>query len=228
MPVPRATYLARPAMAVTAEAATVGAIPQTFIVASDGTFRGELGDFQHLRGALVVAPDGAVSLVGDCSMTTPDGTTSTLTLTGTLTNGRMVGTSSAGDFDLAVTTLQDQPVDLPSKAGSYRTTSSSNGFTCVITIRPDGSIRGWAYATPEAADIGKTPVGAYTGSISYTDPTRNCFNIGFQFLPDGVGSPLPSTYGLAYFTPDGGIVALTANHLNPKAGQWSATFTKVP
>ncbi|WP_257306312.1 hypothetical protein [Geothrix campi] len=226
-PVPRAIYRPRVAPAAPGmAAASIGTIGDTFIVAADGGFQGIVGDYQNLRGSIYVDEAGAVSLVGTCWQTDVDGATSPLTLTGTLLNGVLSGTSSAGAFSLAVTTLQDQVVDLAVQTGTWRSTASSNGRVIVMNIHADGSISGFAYANDADATAGKPQVGAYTGTISNTNAGKNCFNIGFSYLPDGSFSYLPSTYGYAYFAADGSLVALTSNVSNPLAGQLSATFVK--
>ncbi len=227
VPVPRATYQARVApMVEQGVNAPTGSIPATFIVENGGTFVGELDGFQALRGAIYVAPDGAVSLVGTCTTTHPDGTTEPLTLTGTLANGRLTGTSSAGSFDLAVTTIQDSGVDLPSKAGSYRSTASSTGQVIVLQINSTGALSGFAYDSEALANEGKIFTGEFQGSITTTDPAKNCFNIGFSYKPSGSSSWRPYTFGMAYFAADGSLVALTCNPTNTTAGQLAATFAR--
>jgi hypothetical protein len=244
-PIPAGTYQARPrqqaAQPGVVEAQPIGDIAPTMIVQNDGSGRLELAGWQHVRAVIYADPQGQLQISPDATLTHPDGTTEPLTLTGTLTNGRLVGTSNGGAFDLELTTIQDQPQDLTAKVGSYLSTASSNGrwIRLVVTMTASGNganLAGEAYATREDALARVNVLNLYTGSLGYSDGDaahiRNCFNIGYQmitFNPDGSRNYLPGgTYGLAYFAPDGGLVALTANHTNSNlgSGQLSATFAK--
>ena len=211
---------------------TAGTLAPVFIVAPDGSFRGELDGFQHLRVALVQAPDGSVTLTGDCTWTQPDGTTQTLTLTGNVTaDGHLTGTSNAGAFDLTLSSALDTPLTIDQVAGTYVTQATSNGVWARFTITApaqSSNISGAAYASQADALAGVHPIGGITGSLTYADADpqhlHNVWNIGFNYTPDGTTQTL-TTYGLACFEGTT-LVSLCANHLNPTAGQFSCTFAK--
>lgn len=209
-----------------------GTLTPVFIVAPDGSFRGELDGFQHLRGALVQNTDGTVSLTGDCTWTDPQGNTQALTLSGSLTSGgHLTGTSNAGGFDLALSSSLDTPLTIDQVAGTYVTQATSNGVWAKLVISApaqSGNITGMAYATQADAMADTNAIGSITGTLAYADADpshlHNVWNIGFNYTPSGTTQTL-TTYGLACFNGTT-LVSLAANHLNPTAGQFSCTFAK--
>lgn len=234
-PIPSGTYRARVNTGA-AQAAAVGTITPTLIMQGDGNGRLELDGWQHVRSAIYADAQGDLQISPDATLTNAAGATVPLTLSGTLTNGRLVGTCNGGAFDLTLIPETPAPQDLTSKVGTYLSTASSNGQTIRLTIAASGAIAGEAYASPADAEAHTNLVCRYTGTLGYGDgdptKTHNTWNIGFQMIlinPDGTRNYLPGgTSGLATFAPDGSFVALTANHNNSNlgSGQLSATFTK--
>lgn len=235
-PVAAATYQAKPkpqGMALMASGTVTvttptGEAPALFIVSKDGSMRGELAGWNHLRAILRQTTEGALSVSTDATLTDAQGASVPLALSGQLADGRMIGTANGLPFDLEVTTLQDQPVDLATKVGTYLSTTSNNGQWIRVTLHASGMVTGVAYPSREDALADTNRLGYYTeGNIGYSDGdpghTRNVFNFGLRWrgLDGNFGA---TTYGLATFTADGGFVALTANHIN--GGQVSAAFVR--
>lgn len=238
-PLPEAHYVATAAVnaaGMTRQGLFYGAagnLSPVFIVSPDGSFRGELDGFQHLRGALVQAPDGSVSLTGNCTWTHPDGTTQDLTLSGSVTaDGHLTGTSNAGSFDLTLSSSLDTPLTIDQVAGVYVTQATSSGVWARITITApaqSGNIAGFAYASQADALADTNRIGRIEGSLTYADADpqhlHNVWNIGFNTYLNSDPSTANTTYGLACFEGTT-LVSLCANHLNPTAGQFSCTFAK--
>lgn len=229
---PQGTYAAKPKAALammtaaSVQAAPIGTLPQTLIVTPGGLFRFELDNWFHAQGAMLIDSNGQMFVSDDATLTNAEGATVPLILTGQKTGNVLTGTSNGGNFSLELTNVQDQPAELPTKAGTYLSQCSSNGQVMKIAIDTTGHVTGSAYPTTADADADTNKVCIYYGTLSYIDAThqKNCFNIGFQ--RDNLGG---GTFGLAYFTTDGSLIALTANPGNSGvgSGQLSALFSKV-
>jgi hypothetical protein len=204
----------------------------------------ELPGYQYLwGGGMHVMPDGTLSVSDGTVWVHRDGTIESATLSGTLSNGHMTGSTSAGSFDLTVTDLQSQPLDMTTKAGVYLSTENSANQIAILEIHADGSMVGTAYATLDDAhaalsagyDFRKykygAPIGVFQSTWTYSDSSathKNAINFGMWYSPinaDGTRSwNNPSSYGFAYFDSNGDLVALTANPVNAKGGQWSGVL----
>ena len=250
--VPRGTYLAtaHPTTSLAPSVAAVtlapiGSLPQTMIVMNSGETFMELDGWVQLHSVIQADATGALQISPNATLSQTDGTVVPLTLTGTLVGNRMTGTTNGGAFDVTLSGIQDVPVDLTTKVGTWISTASANGqvLRLTITLHPNGdgncNMHIDAYATTADAAAQVNSLGYYEGTLGYSDGDtahlRNCFNAGFQFMPAGASTPLTGgTWGLAYFNETGNLVILTmapdySHTQNPVlyiSGQVSAVFVK--
>lgn len=238
-PVPRGTYRATGAHLIAGMAgltvAPIGNIVQNMVVQNDGDCRLELDGWQHIHAVIYADAAGVLQLGTNATLTNAAGVTVPLTLTGTLVGNRMTGTTNGGTFDVTLTGIQDTPVDIATKAGTWISTASSNGQVMRLTIpavlNSSYNTTADAYANSTDATAKVNPLGVYTGTLSWTDDAhlRNCFNIGFLWDPTGPGGVLPGgVSGLAYFDASGNLIVMAASTTSSAegSGQLSAVFTK--
>jgi hypothetical protein len=207
----------------------IGNIIQNMVVQNDGICRMELDGWQHIRATIFADAAGVLQLGTNATLTNADGTTVPLTLTGTLVGNRMTGTTNGGTFDVTLTGIQDVPVDLTTKVGTWISTASSNGQVMRLTIpailNSSYNITVDAYANNADATAKVNPLGVYSGTLGWSDGdtahVRNCFNIGFAWTPTGGSTLGGADYGLAYFDVSGNLVVLAA-----QAGDNGQTWNK--
>jgi hypothetical protein len=240
------TYKATAAGTSRALTAVGPAMTTTLISDWGGGFYMVLPNYDLVRGAMRVNPDGTLSLAcggsgvgGGCAIVHQDGRVEPAVIVGTAVDSTIAATVNGQPFSVALTDIAKQDFKVSQMAATYISTSTSTGTWIVISITtPDaispesGHIDGYAYASQ--ADIGNTAkaVGHYLGSINHTDvpvscktcvATPNAFNIGLCYEEIVTGTRHPCTSGFAYFTA-GGLVALT---VNPTTGeQITAAFSR--
>ena len=234
--IPRGTYRATPVSGAAAfealaigQAAPIGNVVQNMVVQNDGLARLELPGWQQINSAIYADATGALQISPGAGITNADGVTIPLTLTGTLVGNRMTGTTNGGTFDVTLTGIQDVPVDLATKVGTWISTASSNGQVLRLTIPPilnsSYNITVDAYANTTDATAKVNPLGVYSGTLGWSDGdtahVRNCFNIGFAWTPTGGSTLGGADYGLAYFDASGNLVVLAA-----QAGDNGQTWNK--
>ena len=251
--VQRGTYQATPhttsgmAIATAASTATpIGTLPQTMIVMNSGETWMELDGWVQFHTVIMVDSTGALLSSSNGTLTQLDGTVAPLVLTGTQVGNRMTGTANGIAFDVTLSGIQDVPVDLTTKVGTWLSTASANGqvlrLTMALHANGDGNCNMHidAYATTADATAQVNSLGYYDGTLAWsggdTAHVRNCFSAGFGFMPVGASTPLSGdTTGLAYFNDAGNLVILTAapdysHTFNPALfilGQVSGVFTKL-
>ena len=223
--VPRGTYqaTAHPAVASLAgaalsTAAPIGNVVQNMVVQNDGVCRMELDGWQHIHAVIFADAVGVLQLGSNSTLTNADGVTVPLTLTGTLVGNRMTGTTNGGAFDVTLTGIQDVPVDIATKAGTWISTASSNGQVMRLTIpavlNSSYNITVEAYANSSDATAKVNSLGFYSGTLGWSDGdtahVRNCFNIGFAWAPAGGSTLGGADSGLAYFDTTGNLIVLAA------------------
>jgi hypothetical protein len=204
------------------------------VVTDGGSVRMELPGWEHLRCNIYTDATGVLQLGLDPTLTHADGTTVALTLTGTMVGNRMTGTTNGGAFDVTLTGIQDVPVDMATKAGTWISTASSNGqvlrLTLPAVLNSSFNMTADAYANNSDAAAKVNSLGVYSGTFGWTDDAhlRNCFNFGLIWSPTGGGTLPGGVGGLAYFDASGNLVVMAAlpSSSAEGSGQLSAVFTK--
>jgi len=242
--IPQGTYTAKHTTGSVSVMTAVGAIQplgditQTVIVDQFGGSLMELPGWNLVNAVITSLPDGTLQVGTSPTLTTAAGATSPLTLTGTMTGNEMVGTVNGGlTFDVVLTTIQNTPIDLPTKAGTWISTSSSTGQVLRITV-PAALGQSYnvtidAYANNADAAAKVNVLGQYAGTMGWinrdTTHSLNLFDIGFLWTPSSGTLAGGGTTGLAYFDASGDFIILSSGPNNATNGwnnQLSAVFTK--
>jgi len=149
-----------------------------------------LPNYDFVRGSMRVNPDGTLQLGVGMVLVHQDGTMAPATITGSASGNTITGTINGSiPFNLALTTIQDQPFNHPANGRQLHQHVTSTGTWVVISIVPagpadpcqggglcGGSIQGYAYASQAdalAGNIAKA-IGDYQGTISPTDVPAGC------------------------------------------------------
>lgn len=241
------TYQA-PASATARALTAVGPAMSTTLIADwGGSFSMVLPNYDFVRGAMRVNPDGTLAIGTGNVIAHQDGGVEPAVIAGTAVGSTISATVNGQPFSVALTDIAAQDFAVSKMVGRYVSTSSSTGNWISIEIATSdplspehGTIYGYAFASQVDAQAGNPAkaLGHYLGSITHTDvpascpkpctPTPNSFQIGFCYVDDTPGVPIeiarhPCTFGFAYFTTSG-LVALT---VQPATGeQITATFSR--
>jgi len=240
-PIAKGVYTAKihttPSAAILGATAPIGDIIQTMVVDQAGDSLLELPGWNMVSAVMTALPNGTIQLGSGSAFLTADGTLSPLALTnGTFVGNEITGTVNGGiTFDVTLTAVQNTPIDLSTKLGTWLSTASNTGQVLRLTI-PAPAVPATPYlvsivAYANNADaVSKTnALATYDGTMLWTDfdPNHqlNLFQIGFGQIGAGGGA----VSGLAYFDANGNMVVLTCRNSDngqPWNKQLSAIFVK--